>query len=488
MSFPSVSPKQSFPALESEVLAYWKANNTFQKSIDTRPENNPYRFYDGPPFITGMPHYGSLLSSIVKDVVGRYWTMRGRRVDRTWGWDCHGLPIEEKVQKKLWLKSNKEIEANGVKNFIDECYNYTSEDSSEWNWYIDKIGRWVDMDNAYRTMDQDYMESVMWVFSELYKKWLVYEWKRVSLYSWKLGTPISNFEVAMDDTYQEVNDPAITVKFRLEERLASVVWVTDKDERFLLWWSNKFNAWHLVGWKVDLNESFENCAIRETEEEIWIKIETLWDVVLDESQFEKSKLNENALGRAVHYKIQIDPTTIKNGEPEKFREWKWFTKDELIANYDDIFFVDRYAIDVFLWRRITQLKSPPISILAWTTTPWTIPANMALAVRKDIDYVLVGNNGEQFIVALNRLETVFKWKWEYTVIREFKWSELVGLRYIPPFPEYYHDKFRANSPLIKGDVTEWQGDLVLGKIPPTPFIKGEPFYFSFKIMDRSVHY
>lgn len=112
MSFPQISPKQSFPALESEVLAYWKTNNTFQKSIDSRPIDNPYRFYDGPPFITGMPHYGSLLSSIVKDAVGRYWTMQGRRVDRTWGWDCHGLPIEEKVQKKLGLKSNKEIEEN----------------------------------------------------------------------------------------------------------------------------------------------------------------------------------------------------------------------------------------------------------------------------------------------------------------------------------------------------------------------------------------
>lgn len=271
--FPTISPKQSFPALESEMLAYWKANDTFQKSIDSRPADNPYRFYDGPPFITGTPHYGSLLSSIVKDVVGRYWTMRGKRVDRVWGWDCHGLPIEEKVQKKLGLKSNKDIEENGVKKFIDECYNYTSEVSSEWTWYIDKIGRWVDMDRAYRTMDQDYMESVMWVFSELWKKGLIYEGKRVSLYSWKLGTPISNFEVAMDDTYQEVNDPAITVKFELEP-------------------NDKFPA----GTKV----------------------------------------------------------------------------------------------------------------LAWTTTPWTIPANMALAVRNDIDYVLVENGGEQFIVAKNRAESVFK--------------------------------------------------------------------------------
>jgi isoleucyl-tRNA synthetase len=190
--FPSISPKQSFPALESEILAYWKANNTFQKSVDSRPEDNPYRFYDGPPFITGTPHYGSLLSSIVKDVVGRYWTMRGRRVDRVWGWDCHGLPIEEKVQKKLWLKSNKEIEERGVKEFIDGCYEYTQSTSAEWDWYIDKIGRWVDMDRAYRTMDQDYMESVMWVFSELWKKWLIYEGK--ASITLLMETLDSNFE------------------------------------------------------------------------------------------------------------------------------------------------------------------------------------------------------------------------------------------------------------------------------------------------------
>lgn len=213
--FPSVNPKQSFPNLEAEITQFWKDNATFKKSVDQRPLENPYRFYDGPPFITGTPHYGSLLSSIVKDTVGRYWTMQGKRVERVWGWDCHGLPIEEKVQKKLGINSNKEVEQVGVKKFIDECYAYTAETSAEWGWYIDRIGRWVDMDNAYRTMDQSYMESVMWVFAELYNKGLIYEGKRVSLYSWKLGTPISNFEVAMDDSYQEVNDPAITVKFDL---------------------------------------------------------------------------------------------------------------------------------------------------------------------------------------------------------------------------------------------------------------------------------
>ncbi len=310
MFFPSISPKQSFPALESEILAYWKANNTFKKSIESRPEENPYRFYDGPPFITGTPHYGSLLSSIVKDAVGRYWTMRGKRVDRVWGWDCHGLPIEEKVQKKLGLSSNREIEERGVKEFINGCYEYTQSTSAEWDWYIDKIGRWVDMDRAYRTMDQDYMESVMWVFKQLWDKGLIYEGKRVSLYSWKLSTPISNFEVAMDDTYQDVNDPAITVKFK-----------------------------------------------------------------------------------------------VKN--------------DKLFGDY---------------------------TILAWTTTPWTIPANMALAIGENIDYVMVENNWERFVVAKNRIESVFKGKWDCSVIEEFKGSAIIWVEYEPPFPEYYKNKWDALSP------------------------------------------
>lgn len=153
----------------------------------------------------------------------RYQTMLGKRVERVWGWDCHGLPIEQKVQKKLGLESNKEIEESekGIQGFIDECYNYTRDTSSEWNWYIDHIGRWVDMDNAYRTMDQNYMESVMWVFKQIYdkdkEKRYVHEGKRVSWYSWKLSTPISNFEIAMDDSYQDVQDPAITVKFPLTQ-------------------------------------------------------------------------------------------------------------------------------------------------------------------------------------------------------------------------------------------------------------------------------
>lgn len=215
MTFPKVNPKQSFPALEEETLKFWKENKIFEESISSRPAENPYRFYDGPPFITGTPHYGSLLSSICKDVVPRYWTMKGKRCERVWGWDCHGLPIEDKVQKKLGIESAKDVEKIGVETFIKECYSYTQNTSAEWEWYIDHIGRWVDFKNSYKTMDQDYMETVMWVFKSLWDKELIYKGQRVSLYSWKLGTPISNFEVAMDDSYKEVSDPAITVMFDL---------------------------------------------------------------------------------------------------------------------------------------------------------------------------------------------------------------------------------------------------------------------------------
>ena len=214
--FESIDSKPNWSELQQSIIDYWKKEKLFERSVQERPEDKSYRFYDGPPFITGTPHYGSLLSSIIKDVVPRYQTMKGKRVERVWGWDCHGLPIEQKVQAKLGLESNKEIEAAGIGKFIDECYNYTNNTSAEWGWYIDQIGRWVDFENAYKTMDQDYMESVLWVFKQLYDKGLVYEGKRVSWYSWKLSTPISNFEIAMDDSYVESQDTAVTVKFKIQ--------------------------------------------------------------------------------------------------------------------------------------------------------------------------------------------------------------------------------------------------------------------------------
>src|SRR3989344_3193321 len=159
-----VSPKVEFPKLEQEILDFWKKDKTFEKSVDKDAPNGDWTFLDGPPFVTGMPHYGSLLSRIPKDLFGRYYTMKGYRVPRLWGWDGHGLPIENKVENALGIKSKKEIEEKvGVKKFIEECKKYVNEVSAEWEWYVDKIGRWVDFKNAYKTWDRDYMESVLWV-------------------------------------------------------------------------------------------------------------------------------------------------------------------------------------------------------------------------------------------------------------------------------------------------------------------------------------
>lgn len=381
--FPNISPKQSFPDLEVAIAQYWREHQTFKKSIDSRPIDNPYRFYDGPPFITGNPHYGTLLSSVVKDVVGRYWTMRGKRVERVWGWDCHGLPIEEKVQKKLGINSNKEVEQVGVKKFIDECYAYTSTTSAEWDWYIDRLGRWVDMDRAYRTMDQDYMESVMWVFSELFRKGLIYEGKRVSLYSWKLGTPISNFEVAMDDSYQEVNDPAITVKFPVKYRDCAVVHIKDQEGRLLLGWSYKYDGWHFPAGSLEQGETIEECARRETLEETGLLVTHL-EQIQQEVQFDRG-----SAWRATHFIATVSNIgELCNVESKKFREWRFLSRAEL-GDLSSVYIVDREAVEVFFGEHARTPVAAPISILAWTTTPWTMPAHMALAVGPEIDYVHV---------------------------------------------------------------------------------------------------
>lgn len=211
--FKPVSNKVNFPELENQITAFWKANQIFEKSVNLRSEANKYVFYDGPPFITGTPHYGSLLPSIAKDVVPRYQTMKGKRCERVWGWDCHGLPIENKVEKALNIKNRRDIEKYGIQKFIDECYKYTRSTSAEWKWYVDKIGRWVDFENSYKTMDQDYMESVIWAFKQLFDKGKIYEGVRTSLYCTRCGTPVSNFEIAMDNSYADMEDPAVTIKF-----------------------------------------------------------------------------------------------------------------------------------------------------------------------------------------------------------------------------------------------------------------------------------
>ncbi|MEK7186360.1 MAG: isoleucine--tRNA ligase [Patescibacteria group bacterium] len=228
--FKPVDPKVNFPNLEEEILKYWKKNKIFEKSVESRPADKRWTFLDGPPFVTGVPHYGSLLSSIPKDLFGRYWTMKGYRVRRVWGWDGHGLPIENKVEGKLGVVRKKDIEEKiGVGKFIEECKKYVNEVSEEWEWYVDHIGRWSDFKNAYKTWSLDYMESVMWVFKNMYEKGFIYKGLIVTQYCPHCATPISNFEVAMDaDNYREMSDPATIYKYKLEgeENTYILAWST----------------------------------------------------------------------------------------------------------------------------------------------------------------------------------------------------------------------------------------------------------------------
>ncbi|MBN2016369.1 isoleucine--tRNA ligase [Candidatus Dojkabacteria bacterium] len=315
---------------EDKTTIWWKREKMFERSIDARPENNRYSFLDGPPFVTGIPHYASLLPRMAKDVIPRFKTMQGYKVRHVWGWDCHGLPIEEKTEKKVGLKNRREIETYGINKFIEACRKYVEETSSEWGWYVDKIAEWVNLKDAYRTMDTDYMESVLWVFKTLYDKGLIYEGVKTLLYCTRCGTPVSKFEIAMDNSYADMEDPAVTVEFPI--------------------------------------------------------------------------------------------TTSGNFKGAQ--------------------------------------------ILAWTTTPWTLPSNRALVIDPKETYVQFSGNvpGNTYIVAKKRLKKIMR-KDKYKVIREFKGKELLGLEYEAPFDYFPPNKNDFKVYAYKGMVTMEEGTGVVHSAP-----------------------
>ncbi len=237
MKLRPVQPEVDFPALEKRVLESWDASNAFQRSIDDRPESERYVFYDGPPFATGLPHYGHFVANVLKDIVPRYWAMKGKRVERRWGWDCHGLPVENETQKELGLASKADIDELGIAKFNEACRGIVLRYTEEWRTTIRRLGRWVDHDRGYKTMDADFMESVWWIFSQLWKDGRIYEGYRVQPVSPALGTPLSNFEVAQGpqerdpvtkkDGHKRRQDPSLTVRFQLEDEDASLwAWTT----------------------------------------------------------------------------------------------------------------------------------------------------------------------------------------------------------------------------------------------------------------------
>jgi isoleucyl-tRNA synthetase len=234
--YPDVNPQAKFPQIEEKILALWKEKNTFKKSLDLRPSGNKgeneFVFYDGPPFANGLPHHGHLLTGYVKDIIPRYQTMRGKHVDRRFGWDCHGLPAEMESEKELKISGRQQIQEYGIEKFNDYCKKSVLRYTSEWESYVTRQARWVDFKNDYKTMDLSYMESVIWAFKTLYDKGLMYEGYRVMPYSWAAETPLSNFEIRLDNATRPKQSPAVTVAFTLKKKgtepspLKILVWTT----------------------------------------------------------------------------------------------------------------------------------------------------------------------------------------------------------------------------------------------------------------------
>ena len=225
-AFLTVPSQVDFPALEEEILSLWAEHETFEKSVAQRPAEDPFIFYDGPPFASGLPHYGHLLQSIIKDVVPRYWAMRGRRVERRFGWDCHGLPVENEAEQQLGLRSRHDVLDFGVPKFNEFCRSLVLRYTAEWKELIQRIGRWVDWSNQYHTMDPEFMESVWWVFKTLWDKDLIYEGYRSLAYCPRCATSLANFEV--NQGYHDTQDPSVTIRFRVREheQLSILAWTT----------------------------------------------------------------------------------------------------------------------------------------------------------------------------------------------------------------------------------------------------------------------
>ncbi len=311
--FVKVSPQVQFAQEEHSILELWETLDAFHESNRRRAGQEPFVFYDGPPFATGTPHYGHLLAGTIKDIVPRYWNMRGRYVERRFGWDCHGLPIEALAQEALGLSGTAQILEKGVDVFNEQCRSMVQTYVAEWRKTITRMGRWVDFDNDYKTMDPEFMETVWWVFKKLWDQGRVYKSYRIMPYSWRLATPLSNFEA--NSNYKDVQDPAITIRFRVE-------------------------------------------------------------------------------------------SLAKEGE----------------------------AAHAALSALSAPQKQNKLYLLAWTTTPWTLPSNLALCAGPDIDYVAVTVDGgdEVYLLAEARARAVFK-KQQLQEVARLKGADLAGITYAPLF-------------------------------------------------------
>ena len=327
--FPAAANTTQLPTVDQEILAFWKADNTFQASIDERPEDNQFVFYDGPPFANGLPHYGHLLTGFAKDVIPRYQTMKGKRVERRFGWDTHGLPAELAAEKVLGISGRKAVLDMGIDKFNEAARTEVMKYASEWEDYVTRQARWVDFENDYKTLDITFMESSLWAFKQLWDKGLVYKDYRVVPYSWAVESPLSNFETRLDNSYRNRTDPAVTIGFPLVEG---------------------------------------------------------------------------------------------QGELSGAR------------------------------------------VLIWTTTPWTLPSNLAAAAGADITYAVMSNGSDRVILSVNGLEKYKKQLQGYEQTGTVKGSELAGLKYHPPF-DYFVGRENAHQILIEDFVIDEDGTGVVHMAP-----------------------
>lgn len=326
---------QRFSDMEQQVLRYWDLDQTFQASCDNRETSPEYVFYDGPPFANGLPHYGHLLTGYVKDIIPRYKTMRGYKVARVFGWDCHGLPAELEAEKQLGIKDKGQIEAMGLEKFNEYCAQSVLQYTEEWKAYVTRQARWVDFDNGYKTMDLDFMESVMWAFKTLYDNGLIYQGFRVLPYSWAEHTPLSNQETRLDDSYKMRQDPAVTVTMPLVDTPG------------------------------------------------------------------------HPLGAAL----------------------------------------------------------AGVNALIWTTTPWTLPSNLAIAVNPDVTYAVVrAADGERYLLADNLVAGYAKELGDYEIEHTYAGQELAGLGYQPPY-DFFLDEPNAFRILVADYVTTEDGTGVVHQAP-----------------------
>ncbi len=333
--YPDADQAPSFPAIEQEILGRWAREGTFERQVSMRPKTKPdgssneFVFYDGPPFANGLPHYGHIATGFIKDIVPRYQAMRGRHVERRFGWDCHGLPAELEVEKEIQVFGRTAILDYGMEKFNEQCRLSVQRYTHDWEWYVNRAARWVSFENAYRTMDKSFMESVVWAFKTLWDKGLVYEGYRVVPYSWAVQTPLSNFETRLDNSYRERTDPTLTVAFHLAPRA---------------------------------------------------------------------------------------------GDPG------------------------------------------PMRILAWTTTPWTLPSNLALAVSPKLTYVAVKRDGDYWIMAEEALARYAREFPEPEVTARFPGEALIGRTYAPLFP-YFKDTDNAFRVLGGDFVTAEDGTGIVHMAP-----------------------